>query len=400
MENIVYIKVIYGNQGKRGTFIDTETGDSQMRTFDTDSIMGISRRSFMGRFSAGLAGASALAFAGRGDTTEFYPGTDFNETSFPEAPEAHVTLLSGTDRRGMVAKALAPYADTIRQAIGNKRILIKLNCNRPDVQLIKTHPDAVRGVLDVITPFYDRTIYVGEATSASVPATATFGHFGYYNLEREYNVKMIELNDEPVTEQWILNRDLFPEKIYVQTPFLDPDVYLISVAPLKTHDTVIATLSLKNVVMGAPQRKFKGRMHGQAPEGSPSFPNSPKLLQVNMFKVAHSIRPDLAVLDGVVGAEGNGPNHCDPVDHRVVLAGTDFVAVDLVGAELMGIPWRKMAYLHYCALAGFGQGDKEKIHVHGEDPADHIVSYKLHDRAQWQLQWDKPIDWGLIHPKR
>ena len=45
-------------------------------------------------------------------------------------------------------------------------------------------------------------------------------------------------------------------------------------------------------------------------------------------------------------------------------------------------------------------GQQVDKHIHGVDPADHVVVYKLHDRALWQLEWDKPIDWGLIHPKR
>ena len=62
-----------------------------------------------------------------------------------------------------------------------KKVLIKINCNRPDDQLIKTHPDAVRGILDVITPMYDGKdpIMVGESTAFNVPTDENYKHYGY-----------------------------------------------------------------------------------------------------------------------------------------------------------------------------------------------------------------------------
>lgn len=364
-----------------------------------ENILGIDRREFIKRFSVGLPFAVTGAAVFSGCSPEIKKLSTLKGQLFPDPPPAKIALTTGTDRRRMIFDAVKPFGNKIKTDIAGKIILIKINCNRPDVQLIKTHPDAVRGILDVIAPIYKGVIYIGEATSANVPAHETFDHYGYYELEKEYNVRIVELNDEGLSDQWILNRDLFPEKIQVINPFVDPNVYLISVAPLKTHDTVIATLTLKNVIMGAPYKQSKPRMHGFGNPGSPDYSNSPKLLQFNIFKLAHFVQPDLAVLDGVVGAEGDGPNQCDPVDHRVALAGTDFVAVDRIGSELMGIPWEKMGYLHYCALAGFGQGERDKIQIIGDNPEKHIKKYKLHSRVDWELQWDVPIDWDLIHTK-
>ncbi len=371
-----------------------------------DSIMGLSRREFLRRFSIGLPAVAAAGSMISGCSTGLSGAHTTQGQFVGEAPGASVCLVKGTDRRQMITDTLQPYKDDIANAIAGKKILIKINCNRPDEQLIKTHPDAVRGVLDVISPIYDGTepIMVGESTAFNVPTRECFDHFGYYALEDEYRVKMVELNEDNITPFWILNRDLFPERIRLINSFVDPNVYVISVAPIKTHDSVIATLTLKNVVMGVPLRNpknkrdsDKGRMHGYGATGSPNYAGSPKLLNFNMFKVAHVAKPDLGVLDGLIGAEGDGPNRCDPVDHGVALAGTDFVAVDRIGTELMGIPWEKMGYLQYCALGGLGQGDRDKISIIGENPRDHVKEYRLHSRVEWQKEWDVPIDWSLIH---
>jgi uncharacterized protein (DUF362 family) len=107
--------------------------------------------------------------------------------------------------------------------------------------------------------------------------------------------------------------------------------------------------------------------------------------------MAHRVHPDFSVLDGVEGSQGNGPTEGEPVDHRVVLAGQDYVAVDRIGSELMGIPWENIGYLQYCASAGLGQGDRSKIKVIGADPGSHIIKYKLHKNIEWQLSWKNDL---------
>ena len=53
----------------------------------------------------------------------------------------------------------------------------------------------------------------------------------------------------------------------------------------------------------------------------------------------------LAVVDGIVGGEGNGPMTPDPKPCGTVLAGTNPAAVDMVAAKLMGFDWKKMRLL-------------------------------------------------------
>ncbi len=363
----------------------------------------IGRREILRRFSYGLTGAGAVMAAGCSAGLKGIPAV----RALPpeEPPETRVSVVRGTDRRQMIADTLQPFKEDIRKAIIGKQVLIKINCNRPDDQLIKTHPDAVRGVLDVIIPMYDRQILVGESTALEVPTEQTYNRFGYFALEKEFNVKMVELNDDDMTYTWILDRDLFPERIGIINRMIDPNVYIISVTMLKTHDSAITTLCLKNVVMGSPLKNpkrginYKTRMHGYGRPGTQSYPGSPKLLNLNIFKIAQVARPDLCVLDGLVGAEGDGPNKCTPVDHKIALAGTDFVAVDSIGSELMGVPREKIGYLRHCAEGGLGQWNRDKIKIIGPDPTQYVIPYKLHSRVDWQKQWDISIDWNLIHPR-
>src|SRR5439155_5157978 len=53
----------------------------------------------------------------------------------------------------------------------------------------------------------------------------------------------------------------------------------------------------------------------------------------------------LAVVDGIIGGEGNGPMSPDAKPCGVILAGTHPVAVDCVAATLMGLDLEKLPLL-------------------------------------------------------
>ena len=85
--------------------------------------------------------------------------------------------------------------------------------------------------------------------------------------------------------------------------------------------------------------------------------------------------------------EGNGPNSGTPVDHRVCVAGMDWLASDRVALELMGINYADVGYLNYCADAGMGEGNLSKIEVVGQNLNDNIRKYQLNDNIEKQLIW-------------
>ncbi len=364
-----------------------------------------SRRQFLKKLSASgivLSGAS-LGLPG---CSSMQSAPKLHKAYAPPSEESRVSVVKGSDRRQMITDSILPFKDELASAVRGKKVMIKINCNRPDEQIIKTHPDALRGILDVLTPIYSGQILIGESTALEVPTKETFSHYGYYQLEKEYNVKFVELNDNPITYHWILNRDMLPTQVGVLNPFLDPDMFIISATPLKTHGSVIVTLALKNIVMGAPLKNpkrgvnFKAPMHGRGTPGTPNFSSGPKIINYNIFQLAHVARPDFSVLDGFVGAEGDGPNDCEPVDHKVSCAGFDVISTDRIGSELMGVEWETLGYLQWCDMAGLGQGDRDKIKIIGPEPKELAIPYKLHKNIDRLLQWDEPIDWSLIHQNK
>jgi uncharacterized protein (DUF362 family) len=274
-----------------------------------------------------------------------------------------VCLVKGNDRRDIVYQALKKIEDEVVASIGEKRILIKPNFVITTRQLAATHADAVRGILDFLKPHHKKQITIGESTISRQGTFHGYENYGYLPLEKEYNVKLIDLNKEPWQYRYVFGPGHRPTPIRIISTFLDPELYIISAAQMKTHDRVVTTLSLKNVLMGAPLNDYKTNdkrlMHTEYTFSRKS------LLNYNMFHLAQEIYPDLGVIDGFEAMEGNGPAGGTPVDTRMALASLDPLAMDTLATKLMGFDPTQIMYLGSMAEAGMGQGDLSKIEILG-----------------------------------
>ena len=59
-------------------------------------------------------------------------------------------------------------------------------------------------------------------------------------------------------------------------------------------------------------------------------------MSVNLIRLSHYLKPDIGVIDGTVGLQGNGPGGTDAVDLGVAAASADVYAVDAVISKAMG----------------------------------------------------------------
>jgi uncharacterized protein (DUF362 family) len=171
----------------------------------------------------------------------------------------------------------------------------------------------------------------------------------------------------------------------------DPDAYVICSTQMKTHNAVVATLSVKNMALGAP-------LHS-APKEAKRWSDKRRYhvgirqMHYNILLTAQRMKPSwgAAVIDGFEGMEGNGPNSGLPVPSRLAIASTDYIAADRVGVECMGINPGWVGYLNYCNEIGIGRYDMAKIDVRGAAIADVKKSYQLHRDIERMLQWMGPM---------
>jgi uncharacterized protein (DUF362 family) len=344
-----------------------------------------SRRNFL---RTSLIGGVAATFINPFDTFAAYG----QQEKFP----SRVALTTGDSRADMVFRGLKPFSDQIAASIGNRRVVIKPNNVSIKDQLASTHAETLEGILEFLKMIRkDGNVTIAES-AAGGPTFDGFSNFGYYRLAEKYKVKMVDLDREPFKILYVFDeKDFRPHPVRMASLLLDPDSYIISATPMKTHDRIVATLSLKNVVVGAP---IKDKGFTWSHSNDPKTVNDKPIvhgggirgINYNLFVLSDKLHPHLSVIDGFKGMQGNGPVGGFPVDHKVCVVSTDWLAADRVAIELMGIDFAKVGYLNYCANAGKGVADLNKIEIVGESISRHIKPYQLSDNISEQLVWMNP----------
>lgn len=340
----------------------------------------LSRRNFLQASLLGGLTAAAL------------PGFNFTKAAVPPAaPGPQVALTTGNSCADMTFRGLDEFSAQIARAIGNRLVVIKPNMVSTGVQLAATYADTLEGILEFLKSIRKLDQAVIAESAADGPAMGGYSNFGYVPLAQKYGVKLVDLDEQPHEIIHVFDEtDFRPHAVRASSMLLDDNSFVISAARMKTHDRVIATLSLKNIVFGAPVKDAgfawgPKRKEGARSDKSIVHGGGIRGINYNLFQVGRRLHPDLAVIDGFVGMEGNGPTGGTPVDHRVCVVSPDWFAADRVAVELMGIDFSRIGYLNFFADAGLGVADLSKIEILGEPIARHKKTYRLHERNREQV---------------
>jgi uncharacterized protein (DUF362 family) len=148
---------------------------------------------------------------------------------------------------------------------------------------------------------------------------------------------------------------------------------------MKTHNIVLVTLSLKNILLGAPLNDYKKNDKSLMHTNLNTTAND--ICHFNMFHIAQEVYPDLAVIDGFEAMEGKGPAWGTPFEARIALASRDAVAADTLATKVMGFDPKKINYLTAMDEAGLGQGDLEKIKVLGTPLDQCLYHFKVDEKT-------------------
>jgi hypothetical protein len=135
---------------------------------------------------------------------------------------------------------------------------------------------------------------------------------------------------------------------------------LISVAPLKTDAETGVSLSIRNYFGIAPGARYGFPKRGLDKMGDPNE------VMVDLFCFHPA---DYALVGGSWGFEGNvsGVPPGAAVHHNVIVAGAKAVAVDAIGAAIMGFAPAELPYLQRMERRGFGVSDIDAIWTRGND---------------------------------
>ena len=318
-----------------------------------------------------------------------------------DTAKTRVGLARKENRRENVFCAL----DLVRRDVAPKvreQVMLKPNFLSSQKQLASTHVDAIRGALDFLSmlPQPPREIIVAEGGNEEFSGQA-FENFGYGELPGEYDIpiKLVDLNlEENWQETPILLADRSEVLVRMPRTVLECPC-TISVAVAKTHDVCVVTLAMKNMIMGTLHKEDRIKMHGFATHADRSLPREAQTLNINLARLSHYLRPDIGVVDGTVGMQGNGPGGGYAMDLGIAVASGDVFAADAVTAAAMGFEPLELGLLHYADVLGYGTADLERIEVLGTPIEAVRHGFVPHEKTPLQLQWrEAHADRYLVSP--
>jgi len=302
---------------------------------------------------------------------------------------ARVSLVKTGDRRENVRRALQLVREDVVGRI-KEEVVIKPNFFDGRNRLAATHVDAIRGVLDFLStlPNRPRKVVIAEFPDGE-EFEEVLERFEYVKLPDEYDIPIHFLNPESEGE-WVETKVVMAdgglESVRISKLMVVSDC-MISVAVAKTHDVCFATLGYKNVAVGSIYTPDKVKMHGYRSHRERRIPEEAVLLNINLIRLARYIKPHIAVIDGTVGLQGDGPGGKDAVDFGIAVASADVFAADAVMAKAMGFEPMEMGYLYYANSLGLGIADLERIDILGRSIEEVTVKFKPHRRYNLQRQW-------------
>ena len=261
---------------------------------------------------------------------------------------SRVAIIEGTRPVETTVKALEMIGSDLDGILSERKpILIKpnyINSEHPSTG-ITTDSRVIEGTVKFLRGRETEEIIIGEGSGWGDTFQA-FKVAGVDAVAERWGVKLVDLNKDEIIEVETPT-PLALRKIKVAKTALESAI--ISVPKLKPHRIATVTLSLKNM-MGA--LASKGSMH----RGN---------LSKNIADLASILTPSISVVDGIIAGEGHETSG-NPVEMNLIIAGTDPVAVDAVGAAVMGIPPTEVKHLLFAEKKGLGTCNLEEIRVLGE----------------------------------
>ena len=255
----------------------------------------------------------------------------------------------------------------LSEELQGKRILLKPNLveTASGAPHINTHPLVLRGTIEAFLRLGAATVMVAEGPGHRRDTLAVYEESGLADVLTEDRIKFHDLNYITGYELPNAGRQSRMKTLTFPALFQEVD-WIVSVAKMKTHHWAGATLSMKNLFGVMPGIYYgwpKNVLHHAGIENS--------ILDINA-----TLKPHFAIVDGIVGMEGDGPITGDPKKVGALVMGRNLAAVDATCCRIMGIDPYKVSYLER-ADRWLGPIGESVIEQRGETIASVRTSFNL-----------------------
>src|SRR5664280_121059 len=284
-----------------------------------------------------------------------------------------------------VQKAVVECVDAIGASSIIKpgdKVLIKPNMlqgKSPD-EAITTHPSVVEAVVNMVKDS-GAIPMIGDSPGGPARGMESFWDVtGFLDVSERTNAKLVNFEKTGSYERTRNNINYRIAKKVIDADFV------INLPKIKTHGLTIFTCAVKNMY-GVVPGLIKTEYHKNAP-------NPTKFAEyvVDIYAIS---KPQLNIVDGIIGMDGTGPSAGNPKKLGMILASIDGVAVDVMLCDMLGKDPMEIPTNRIATEQGLGEGDLTKIEIIGDAPV--IDDFKWPPNISGSLDMiPAPIARGLM----
>lgn len=311
---------------------------------DDKKEQGTSRREFIELGAAAILGSSLVTACGaQSQATLPVPSESQKANKKTGRSRVFLAEVKTYDHEPLLAALKAGWKQVGPVAKG-KTVFLKINLvdYRKDLPVC-TDPAVVHAAIELLKDAGAREIKVGDGPALARNTEDIARLTGIAAVCKKAGVELLDLNiDDLDTVKNPLQFTGVPEFLFPSS-VLKTDL-LISVPKLKMHHWALMTCSMKNMFGVVPGRKY----------GWPKNILHIKGINSSIVDVVASVKPHFAIVDGIIGMEGDGPLSGTAKELHAIAMGDDLTAVDTICAMCVGLP---VEHIPYLKLAGMVLGN-------------------------------------------
>lgn len=312
------------------------------------------------------------------------------------APVVSVVKIRDDDISSAVKEAIDLIGGIEEVCRDKQRIMLKPNLVSPDPRCT-TKPEVIRALAELMLQA-GKEVCIGEGSAAAPGFNAdeegvyfsrdpgildpmqqyVFDQLGYTDMAKDLGIPLINLHTGEMVEVEVPNAYVF-NKIVVHKSLSEIDL-LCSVPMMKTHVLARVTLGMKNLIglyPGSAYCTVRSCIHNE------SHAKRSPCVSFEIIDMVRACPPGLTLIDASTSMEGNGPTDGELVKTDLIIAGTNPLATDMVGAKIMGFHKNEVATLAMAIRARMKPSSLEYIDIRGESLDAVQMAFKRPELVPW-----------------
>ena len=330
----------------------------------------MSRRDFLKLSAVGLVGT-------------FLGGYIYPWVKRFQQPYSQVTILKensySNNLVNTLLKGISNYPQVGKRARGGRVVLKPNMVDYYPGHPLSTHPAVIAAAIAAFRQLGAKEVIVADGPAHNRDTEMVLEQSGIDGAIKDEKVRFIDLNMDAISPVKLVSNYTGLSELFFPHTIMNADL-VVSMPKMKTHHWTGVTLSLKNLFGTIPGVKYgwpKNFLHWHG------IPNS-------IVDIATALQPEFAIIDGIVGMEGDGPLHGTAVNSGVIVMGDNLSAVDATAVRLMGIYPENIEYLRMI-LPYSGTLNEARIEQLGEPIS--AVQQDFHIVKHMEFVKEKPSVW-------